>query len=141
MRRRRVVDRDKVRVVLELRRLDEGEDTLFFADEGGSWNVGIEWRETLPGYFACVAATATPDEFATAVRGVIEEHASHDRTRHLGEARRVASPEQRAALDRRPRRPRAAWPERSAMFAVAALRTSRVSAADGQGTPRKREKP
>ena len=32
-----------------LRRIDEGyEDVIFFADEAGSWQVGVDWRKILP---------------------------------------------------------------------------------------------
>jgi hypothetical protein len=87
-----------------LRRLDEGEDIVFFADEGGAWQVGVDWRETLPGYFACLAATAEPEVFAATVRAVIEKRVGYDQARYIGEAKRAASREQRKALERRPSR-------------------------------------
>ena len=35
-----------------LRRLDtDSNDVVFFADEGGSWQVGVDWRVALAGYF------------------------------------------------------------------------------------------
>lgn len=44
-----------------LRRIDEGhDDVIFFADEGGSWTVGVNWRSTLPAYFRCLAETVSP---------------------------------------------------------------------------------
>ncbi len=39
-----------------LRRIDEDPDSvLFFADEAGSWQVGVDWRAALPAYFRCLA--------------------------------------------------------------------------------------
>jgi hypothetical protein len=39
-----------------LRSIDEDPDSVvFFADEAGSWQVGVDWREVLPAYFRCLA--------------------------------------------------------------------------------------
>jgi hypothetical protein len=82
-----------------LRHVDEGEDdVVFFADEGGSWQVYVDWRRALPAYFASLARTATPDEYAGAVSGVIQDFVHHDRDRTLKEARAAASPAQKKAL-------------------------------------------
>jgi hypothetical protein len=84
-----------------LRRLDcEPDDVVFFADEGGAWQVGVDWRSTLPAYFQCLAEEATPEEFAREVDRVIEDFSEYDRAKHLTAARRVASAEQKAALRR-----------------------------------------
>ena len=37
---------------------------VFFADEGGSWQVGVDWKSVLPADFRCLAETAGPEEFA-----------------------------------------------------------------------------
>jgi hypothetical protein len=82
-----------------LRHIDEGhDDVIFFADEGGSWAVGVDWRIALPAYFQCLAESATPEEFAREVDRVIKAFAEHDRPRHLTAARRVASKEHKATL-------------------------------------------
>ena len=82
-----------------LRHIDEGhDDVVFFADEGGSWAVGVDWRIALPAYFQCLAESATPEEFAREVDRAIKAFAEYDRRRHLTAARRVASVEQKAAL-------------------------------------------
>jgi predicted nucleic acid-binding protein len=45
-----------------LERLDGGrEDVVFFADEGGAWQVGIDWRTVLPAWFKVVEAMRLPD--------------------------------------------------------------------------------
>jgi len=82
-----------------LRHIDEGhDDVVFFADEGGSWQVGVDWRAALPAYFRCLAHSASPEDFARAVGRAIKDFADHERPRHLTAARRVASAEQKAAL-------------------------------------------
>jgi len=48
-----------------LRHIDKGDDdVLFFADEGGSWSVGVNWSRALPGYFLCLAQSASAEDFA-----------------------------------------------------------------------------
>ena len=48
-----------------LRRIDEGtDDLLFFADEGGSWQVGVDWTKVLPAWLACLSRVAGPEEYA-----------------------------------------------------------------------------
>lgn len=38
-----------------LREIDKFEkDIVFFADEGGIWQFGIQWKRVLPGYFRCL---------------------------------------------------------------------------------------
>jgi hypothetical protein len=82
-----------------LDRIDEDPDHIvFFADEGGSWQVGVDWEEVLPAWFACLAATTEPQEYARRVREAIEEHGSYRRKKHLSQARKVATPAQRQAL-------------------------------------------
>jgi hypothetical protein len=85
-----------------LRRIDEDSDSVvFFADEGGSWQVGADWREVLPAYFRCLVEGASGDEFAREVDRSITDFADYDRRHQLTAARRVASTEQKAALRRR----------------------------------------
>jgi hypothetical protein len=87
-----------------LRRIDECPDeVIFFADESGSWQVGVDWIKVLPPWFACLSATAAPDEFAREVAVVVGELSdSFDRRKHLSAASRVANPEQRKALRANP---------------------------------------
>ncbi len=59
------------------------DDVLFFADEGGAWNVQVNWRAALPVYFRCLAETATAEEFARTVDQTIGDFANHDRSHHL----------------------------------------------------------
>ena len=90
-----------------LRRLDDDPDSVvFFADEAGSWQVGVDWRAALPAYFRCLADGTSGDDFAREVHRAISDFADHERPRQLTAARRVANAEQKAALRRLPARER-----------------------------------
>jgi hypothetical protein len=92
--------REALELIFDLmRQIDEcRDDIVFFADEGGSWQVGIDWRRALPAWFRCLATTATATEYANAVREVIDRFASSDRQRVLEAAREEGNPDQRVAL-------------------------------------------
>ena len=82
-----------------LRQIDKGDDTIvFFADEAGSCQVGVEWRSVFPAYFASLAQSADPAEYASMAVAVIDEFESYDRDRHLRAARAAGSPAQKRAL-------------------------------------------
>ena len=82
-----------------LRHLDKGDDdVLFFADEGGSWSVGVDWSRALPAYFLCLAQSASAEDFARSVNRVITDFGEHDRGRYLAHAWNVAATGQRASL-------------------------------------------
>lgn len=82
-----------------LRQIDQGhDDVIFFADEAGSWQVGVEWRSALPAYFRCLASGASAEEYAREVDRTISNFANYERPRHMAAARRFASADQRAAL-------------------------------------------
>lgn len=90
-----------------LRRLDMDPDSVvFFADEGGSWQVGVDWRAALPAYFRCLADGTPAERFAREVDRAIADFADYDRPKHLATARRVASAEQKVALRSIPDRER-----------------------------------
>lgn len=82
-----------------LRHIDEGhDDVILFADEGGSYEVGVNWRRALPAYFLCLAENNSAQQFAQAVDQVIADFADNDRAHHLAEACRRADEGQRAAV-------------------------------------------
>ena len=88
-----------------LHQIDNGsDDIIFFADEGGSWQVGVNEEKVLPAYFRSLAAVAEPDEYAARVLEVIEERGSHDREKLLKVARRGANEAQRQALKTSPQK-------------------------------------
>lgn len=83
-----------------LRHIDEGnDDVLFFADDGSSLDVGVNWRTTLPAYFNCLAKTSSPEDFARTVDEAIADFVDYDRPRYTDAAREVADDAQRIALD------------------------------------------
>src|SRR5437879_3460862 len=95
-----------------LRHIDAGhDDVIFFADEGGSWAIGVPWRSALPAYFRCVAETASSEEFAGVVNQTIANFAEYDRPRLVAAALEVANAEQQAALRQLPAR----LPDRAAL--------------------------
>jgi hypothetical protein len=82
-----------------LRRVDEGnDDIVFWADEGGADEVGVDWDSVLPAWFRCLAATAGPEEYARETLAAIKDFVSYDRDRYLKKARAAATPAQKKAL-------------------------------------------
>jgi hypothetical protein len=81
--------------------IDQGnDDVLFFADEGGSWQVGVDWDRVLPVWFKALSATAEPEEFANRITALISSHYSYGRDKMLAIARRTATESQRKALNK-----------------------------------------
>ena len=82
-----------------LRHLDKGnDDLLFFADDGGSLDIGVDWHAVFPVYFRCVAQTTSADVFREVVDQVIRAFASAQRPHHVRTAGRAANPAQKRAL-------------------------------------------
>jgi hypothetical protein len=81
-----------------LRRIDQGEDFVFFANEQGSWQVGVDWRKILPAWFACLSKTTGPEEYARRVIEVVEDFCKHDGAKLWAAARRAGTPAQGRAL-------------------------------------------
>ena len=79
--------------------IDEcNDDVIFFADEGGSWQVGVDWERVLPPWFRVLSATASPEEYAERITALLEHHYNYGRDKMLAVARKTATPEQRKAL-------------------------------------------
>jgi len=74
------------------------DDVIFFADEGGSWQIGIDWERVLPPWFRVLSATSAPEEYAEGVTALLEHHYKYGRDTMLAIARKAATPEQRKAL-------------------------------------------
>lgn len=85
-----------------LRHIDEGhDDIVFFADEGGSWQVCIDWGKVFPAWFRCLSKVAGAAEFADAVVEIVDAFAAFSRDRYFAAARKMATAAQRRALDAR----------------------------------------
>ena len=82
-----------------LNHIDKGhDDVIFFADEGGSWQVGVDWDKVLPVWFKVLSATAEPEEYAQRITALLSCHYSYGRDKMLAIARRTATTHQRTAL-------------------------------------------
>jgi hypothetical protein len=92
--------REAIEIILGLLRcIDEcHNDVIFFADEAGSWQVGVDWAKVLPALFLCLSRTVEPDEYARRVVEVVDEFGKHDRGKHLAAARRLGNAAQREAF-------------------------------------------
>lgn len=82
-----------------LREVDGGSiEIVFWADEGGSYEVHVEWEKVLPLWFRCLASTSTPEEYAREVMKALKDFFVHDRSSCRKKALSLATPAQRAAL-------------------------------------------
>ncbi|MFO0617219.1 MAG: hypothetical protein U0414_31775 [Polyangiaceae bacterium] len=85
-----------------LRRLDEGIDNIIFFDDDalGSTHLPFQWDVILPAYFATLAATSEPSEFAREVLAAIADFAPEAEVVLRRDAANRASRSQRLALER-----------------------------------------
>jgi hypothetical protein len=74
------------------------DDVIFFADEGGSWQVGVDWGRVLPVWFKVLSATAEPEEYAKRIMALLSCHYNYGRDKMLVIARRTGTTHQRKAL-------------------------------------------
>jgi hypothetical protein len=77
------------------------DDIIFFADEGGAWQVGVDWDNALTCYFTSLAAVAQPQEYADRVFKLIESHVDYNGDRYFELALATANPVQQKALKAR----------------------------------------
>ena len=83
-----------------LSHIDKGhDDVIFFADEGGSWQVGVDWAKVLPVWFKVLSATAEPEDYAERITTLLSCHYRYGRDKMLAIARRIATTHQRNALE------------------------------------------
>jgi len=95
-----VSTREILSILFELlRHIDEGyDDIVFFADEAGSWQVGVDWDKILPVWFRCLSETANSDEFSKESIRVIDDFVNYDRKKFLIIAHKKATTEQSKML-------------------------------------------
>ena len=74
------------------------DDIIFFADEGGSWQIGMDWARVLPVWFEVLSATADPQEYAARITALLSRHYGYRQAEMLTIARRIATEDQRKAL-------------------------------------------
>jgi hypothetical protein len=84
-----------------LERIDDcREDIVFFADEAGSWQVGVQWETVLPPWFKVLSATVAPDEYAQRIVGLLKRHHKKVSAEMFTVACRVATPKQRQMISK-----------------------------------------
>jgi hypothetical protein len=72
-------------------KIDESpDDVIFFADEAGVWQLGIDWRAVLTAYFHCLVATTDANEYAKRTRKTTDSLPTDERRKALAAARKVA---------------------------------------------------
>lgn len=82
-----------------LEEIDEcRDDIIFFADEGGSWQVGMDWNQVLPCYFKTLAAVTSTKEYVQSVVDILKTHIDYKRDEYFGPALKAAKPSQKKAL-------------------------------------------
>ncbi|MBI5504549.1 MAG: hypothetical protein HY899_07090 [Deltaproteobacteria bacterium] len=82
-----------------LRYIDEcNDDVIFFADEGGAWQVGVDWMQVFPAWFRCLSKTATSEEYARLVVQTVDDFEIHHRDQHFAAALKTGTAAQRRAL-------------------------------------------
>ncbi|MGB7810934.1 MAG: hypothetical protein WBP56_07350 [Polyangia bacterium] len=74
------------------------EDVVFFADEAGSWQVGVDWDKVLPPWFRVLSATAEPQECVRRITDLLNHHCKHKSEKMLAVANETATPDQRKAF-------------------------------------------
>jgi hypothetical protein len=71
--------------------IDEGhDDVIFFADEGGSWQVGVDWAKVLPLWFGFSRLRRIRRSYA-GITALLSCHYSYGRDKMLAIARRTAT--------------------------------------------------
>lgn len=82
-----------------MREIDRCErDIVFFADEAGSWQVGVRWERVLPAWFRSISPSTEPCDWAETVIDALNDFASFRMNELLSVARNIASSEQREML-------------------------------------------
>jgi hypothetical protein len=74
------------------------DNVIFFADEAGAWQVGVDWAQVLPSWFKVLSAMATPEEYATRVVALLNRHCGYQSPTMLAVAGKLATPAQARAL-------------------------------------------
>ena len=68
-----------------MRQIDEcRDDIVSWSDEGGAWQLGVDWPAVMAAWCPCVAAASTLEEYRAAVAEVSELMSSAERARVQG---------------------------------------------------------
>jgi hypothetical protein len=74
------------------------DDVIFFADEGGASQVGVDWARVLPHWFRALSATASPSKYAERITTLLRHHYAYGSDKMVAIAHKIATAEQRNAL-------------------------------------------
>jgi hypothetical protein len=77
---------------------DGSSEIIFYADEGGVWQMGVEWNKVFPAYLKCLAAHTDPVDYAHRSTSLIEDYGGWQIEKFFEIAKGCASPEQKNAL-------------------------------------------
>jgi hypothetical protein len=77
---------------------DDCDSIVFFADEGGAWQVWSSWEKLIPPYCQALAAIAKPKEYAQKIFDLIQKNDRHDSDQHFQQALSIANAPQKKAL-------------------------------------------
>jgi hypothetical protein len=67
------------------------DDVIFFADEGGAWQVGVDWAKVLPAWFRVLSATSSPAEYAERITTLLQHHCACESDKMVAIAREIAN--------------------------------------------------
>jgi hypothetical protein len=82
-----------------LQEIDNDCDSIiFFADEGGSWQVWSSWEALIPPYCQALSAIAKPKEYAEKIFNLIKHNDVHQPEKRLEQALLIGSAAQKKAL-------------------------------------------
>lgn len=92
--------REAIEMILDLLRyIDEcHDDVIFFADEAGAWQVGVDWVRVLPALFLCLSQTTEEEEYGRLVTNIVNEFDKYSQKKHLTAALGLGTSAQRRAL-------------------------------------------
>jgi hypothetical protein len=79
--------------------IDDGDEILFFADEGGSWMFGVDWSTVLPSWCRALSATEPVEAFAELALAQVKARCGEGRDRMLPLVLEAGTPAQRKALE------------------------------------------
>jgi hypothetical protein len=75
------------------------DDIIFFDDEGGSWQLGVDWLKIAPAYARVLAPTSASGETASLLEALIRDFEEHERGRIVDACIRVVPNEHRVEIE------------------------------------------
>jgi hypothetical protein len=76
----------------------DSDSIIFFADEGGSWQVWSSWEELIPAYCQALSAITKPKEYAQKIFDLVKQNDIRQPEQKLQEVLLISSAGQKKAL-------------------------------------------